>query len=631
MASKTVDAVIFDGDKSVAKAAGRPVRLMPGGVAGIVYSGWVYPLYEGDVINIADDARSKEECNVFVSADVAIPYARRPASAVADGALGIEEWYLETNRFGHYLVFDGSEEAAERLVEAVDTIGLGVRGWGESWRPADNGEFYDWYIRLGYNGTREECVGLVGDLIAEDVVEDYYSDLEDVDGAHSVGRRHQLASLVIAASSRSLDADTVMDNLEPFDADPACGGGYLAWRLREVTARPVSSLDDSAASRLKYICSIVRDDRELIARLISRHGRFLENRPHLAERALATEFDKVDVDTSWRSPDDALRRARASQTFLRHAVMLTFGTDDCSELLQTMLTQLMPPAEARVIDSPRNVAAAIANLTRTITLVDELLGVDDPATLYAKGRAELLALEAGDFDFLAALYVDGSRTADRVAVADLPFEVLPPGELVQSFVDEVRRSGTFHGREADVQRTAVLLEVAKRFPDRKSTVHRGAFSSTGNDNGYVVLRMALPNSTDEDAIAISPWKGEHATYVVRHGCGQQYPWPSVLSRTKREAKELGARSLLFRVDLDHKIDVYEAMVSKIVALLECDRDEFDNGQLYFDYSDGRYRVRDPDDYDRAYSIERNRNGTNDQYGSDGLANVFRRILNWFGS
>lgn len=631
MASKVVDAGVFDGDEFVANAAGRPLWLMPSGVAGIVYKGCVYPLYEGDYIDLADDSVSKNECSGFVSADSEIPYAPEPESAHIDGAFGIEAWYLETNRFGHYLVFDGSEQAAERLVEAVGAIGLGVKGWGESWRPADNGAFYDWYIRLGFIGSRDECMELVGTFLADEGADEYYSDVEDDDRRDAVAKWEQLTALAMAASLESLDADTVRDRLKLFDEDLSGGGGYLALRLREVGTRPGSTHDDSAASQLQIMSSIVRDDRELIGRLVSHYGPFLENRPHLAERALASEFDKVDVDASWRSPDDALRRARASLTFLRHAVVLAFGAKDSVDRLGPMLTELMPPAQARVSEAPRNVAAAIANLTRMISLVGERFGADDVEELCARGRAELIALENGEFDFLAALHMDASRSAGQPAMGDLPFEVLPPGELVQSFVDELRRSGTYRGREVDFQRTAVLLEVAKRFPDRKSTVYRGAFSSTGNDNGYVVLRMAMPGSSDEDAIAISPWKGEHATYVVRHGCGQQYPWPLVLSRTKREAKELGARSLLFRVDLDHKIDVYEAMVSKIVALLECDGDEFDHGQLYFDYAEERYRVQGSDDYDGASFTGHNRSGTADETRNNAPANIFQRIVRWFGS
>jgi hypothetical protein len=83
--------------------------------------------------------------------------------------------------------------------------------------------------------------------------------------------------------------------------------------------------------------------------------------------------------------------------------------------------------------------------------------------------------------------------------------------------------------------------------------------------------------------------------------------------------------------LDRKIDVYEAMVSKIVALLECDGDEFDHGQLYFDYAEERYRVQGADDYDGASFTGHNRSGTADETRNNAPANIFQRIVRWFGS
>jgi hypothetical protein len=154
-------------------------------------------------------------------------------------------------------------------------------------------------------------------------------------------------------------------------------------------------------------------------------------------------------------------------------------------------------------------------------------------------------------------------------------------------------------------------------------MHRGAFNSGGRDNGYVILRLALPGGRGEDAVAISPWKDEHATFVVRHGFGKGRPWPEVLSKTKREAKELGAHRLVFRVDLAYHITVYEAMVSKIVALLKCTPDEYDSGELYFHYGEGRYRMRIPYDYDDDGLLERgDAQNTNSP-------NLIQRILNWF--
>ncbi|MFV8315702.1 hypothetical protein [Mycobacterium sp. 23] len=160
-------------------------------------------------------------------------------------------------------------------------------------------------------------------------------------------------------------------------------------------------------------------------------------------------------------------------------------------------------------------------------------------------------------------------------------------------------------------------------------MHRGAFNSSGRDNGYVVLRLALPGGQGEDAVAISPWKGEHATFVVRHGCGEQRPWPDVLSKTKREAKELGAHRLVFRVGLDYPIEVYDAMVSRIVALLRCTPEEFDKGELYFDYGLGYYRVRIPDDYDDGGQVAGAATRHEADSGNNNSLNLIQRILNWF--
>lgn len=65
---------------------------------------------------------------------------------------------------------------------------------------------------------------------------------------------------------------------------------------------------------------------------------------------------------------------------------------------------------------------------------------------------------------------------------------------------------------------------------------------------------------------------------MRHDCGARLPWHAVLSKTKREAKELGARQLVFQSKASHRIDVYEAMLQKIIAVLKCGRREFEYGE-----------------------------------------------------
>ncbi|BBX24032.1 hypothetical protein MTER_34430 [Mycolicibacter terrae] len=606
----------------------RPVRLMPSGSAGVVYQGAVYPLYTGDIIRLEDDPLDKEACGGFVTGRGRIPYA--PAVepvAEASPVCRIDAWHLESNRFGHYLVFDSSHESAQLLVEIVEQAGLGVKRWDESTRPADNGAFYDWFIRLGFDGTREECLQRLDLLfVAEDAEDSLSNHTENANGADdSIAGGRELADALLAAGIESISREVAVDRLAFFDHDGGYHDGYLAWRFHEMCTRPGQAADYSDVGQLQRMRSIVLDVKELIVRLAGQHGRYLDNRPHLARRALDAELDKVDLDASWRSPDDALRRARASLTFLRHAVILTFGSEDYGERLHPLLHRLLPPPEVPNDDAAPNLAAAVGNLRRMIHSVEELFSRDAAglAILYEDARAELTALEGNDFDFLADLPDESGEAANAFASEDLPFSILPPGELVQSFVDGMRRSGGYLGKAVDPRRTQVLQELANHFAARRCTVHRGAFSSGYNDNGYVVLRLPIPGSAGEDAVAISPLKGEHATFVVRHGCGAKRPWPTVLSQNKSEAKTLGARRLLFKVNLDRRIKIneYDAMLSKIIALLECEAALFDHGELYFEYERRRYEVREP--------LEDGGRVANPFAPSPSRpSNVFQRIVSW---
>jgi hypothetical protein len=82
-----------------------------------------------------------------------------------------------------------------------------------------------------------------------------------------------------------------------------------------------------------------------------------------------------------------------------------------------------------------------------------------------------------------------------------------------------------------------------------------------------VLAIETQNKGGEDAVAISPLKGEHATFVVRHGRAKS-AWRVVLSKTKAEAVELGADRLVFKGRTEEGLDAYAAMLDKIIELLE---------------------------------------------------------------
>lgn len=511
-------------------------------------------------------------------------------------------WYLESNRFGHYLVFDTSDENVHRLVTAVEECGLGVVRWDASTRPSDDGVLYEWFIRLAFDGSRDECLKVVNELLTE-----------DGDGGFRMGDHRALttrsggglnavqeaAEALVAAGNGEVTPDRAMSVVGAF----LCEDGYLAWRFRTLGNRPGTAAEESPEGRLQLMASIVRDDGEMLARLRTAHGDFLLNRPHLARKAIEAEFDKIDPDDGWWSSDAALRRVRASLTFLRHAVVLSFGNDSLSGRLQRMFAELEPPtAEHRHLRSAsHDVVAAVEKLRGVLAAVRELLGegsVVDEAVVLERGRSELTALGEGAYTVLSTVLPEPRSAARGAFVDDLPFVVLPPGEQLWSFVDELRRTGNYLDREVDLERLRVLTRLGELLDAQgdRYEIRRGAFSSTsGRDNGYVVLSIARHGDSKTDAVAISPWKGEHATYLVRNDCYAQLPWHEVLSKTKREARDLGARRLLFQSKPSHRIDVYEAMLQKIVAWLECDHQEFELGETYFDYRRRRYCVRMPED------------------------------------
>ena len=125
-----------------------------------MYAGKVFPLLRGNRIDLSAAAVDKSKCSRFLAPGQVIPYTEVDGGSSDDGA-GIDAWYVETNRFGHYVVFDAGEDVAEALAGRLDDAGLDVIRWDESFRPADDGVQYDWFIRLGFNGERSEVIRLV--------------------------------------------------------------------------------------------------------------------------------------------------------------------------------------------------------------------------------------------------------------------------------------------------------------------------------------------------------------------------------------------------------------------------------------------------------------------------------------
>ncbi|AFM20137.1 hypothetical protein Mycch_5468 (plasmid) [Mycolicibacterium chubuense NBB4] len=188
---------------------------------------------------------------------------------------------------------------------------------------------------------------------------------------------------------------------------------------------------------------------------------------------------------------------------------------------------------------------------------------------FRRAHAELVALHAGRNGFLRQFRDIASTVRPlRRANEALPFAILPRGEQLRTFLDGLRSSGRYRGRQVDVQRVTVLEDIEKYFGADRCQWHEGAASSSGFDNDYVVLTIKSANNVEDHAVAISPLAGEHATYVVRKDCAQA-DWMTVLAQSKSEAREQGACSFHFTGS-----DPFNDMRAKVIDALECPRQEY---------------------------------------------------------
>jgi hypothetical protein len=136
----------------------------------------------------------------------------------------------------------------------------------------------------------------------------------------------------------------------------------------------------------------------------------------------------------------------------------------------------------------------------------------------------------------------------------------------------MRSSRLYSGYRIDEYRLTVLEDLQDHFGADRCVWHKGSESSNGIDNRYLVLAIKSAKGSDENAVAISPLAGRHATYIVRRECAEA-DWKTLFAHPKFEARLRGARKLLFTTSADHT-DQYTAMREKIINLLQCHPREF---------------------------------------------------------
>lgn len=384
-----------------------------------------------------------------------------------------------------------------------------------------------------------------------------------------------MADIVVANSAYVPDRtviDTCLQQLAPSSPDRY---GYLTWRYAATRAGHGEDRLTAEHQDLIALASVIDQEKQLLDALIRQHGSVLTN-PDLADRVLDKEFRKLASGTDRRSAADELQRTRESYDFLRCAVVLTIASPGNGQRLWDMLGQLHPPTSGDLADISPQLERARRRLADFNGTVHRLLATDDPnlTRFLRQSRVHLVSLQLKHYDFLRPFRrsAAGMKAIARQARPDLAFQVLPQGEQLQRFLGEIRASKQYSGYRVDEHRLTVLEDLQKHFGAQRCVWHRGSDSADGIGIRYLVLAIKTADGSDENAVAISPLAGRHATYVVRRECAKA-DWKTLFAHPKFEARLLGARKLLFTASPGHA-DQYSAMRDKIIKLLECHPREF---------------------------------------------------------
>jgi hypothetical protein len=168
--AKTIDVAVAKGTNFLRWAKNRPARLLPTGYVGAVISGRVMPVYQHRFdtisIDVDDDGYDPDDCPFWkISTSFCFTDDNIEVVDVDDGI----DWYLETNTFGHYVVFDGDEETLNDVLSRLAQYGVTIKRHGPSHRPATDGYEYDWFVRLDFDGCQEEAQALVTDALSDTI------------------------------------------------------------------------------------------------------------------------------------------------------------------------------------------------------------------------------------------------------------------------------------------------------------------------------------------------------------------------------------------------------------------------------------------------------------------------------
>lgn len=184
--ARSIDVAVSNGLSFSRLARNRPARILPTGYVGAVVGGIVRPVYRHRLdclsVDLMDAGFEPSVCPYWGENDsfLFVDDTR------ADHNAAIVDYYIETNSYGHYVVFNGDESVLDDVASRL-TRSIGVRRFSTSHRPADNGVQYDWFVRLDFDGSREQ---------AEDLVKFALSHTDDEDGATDLAGHGEISELI---------------------------------------------------------------------------------------------------------------------------------------------------------------------------------------------------------------------------------------------------------------------------------------------------------------------------------------------------------------------------------------------------------------------------------------------------
>ena len=385
-----------------------------------------------------------------------------------------------------------------------------------------------------------------------------------------------VADIVDAKTSSAYDREAIVAFLRGLAPNGSDGYGYLTWRYAATRVARADSKLSTTHEDLIALAVVIDHEKQLLDTLVRAHGSIL-TKPRLAEAGLEKEFRQlINADVRELTAADELRRARASFDFLRRAVILTIAISDNGQRLWSMFGRLKPPTRSRLAGTSPQLERATRRLTDFIATVERLLSTDESnlTQFFRHSRAHLIALQLKKYDFLRPFRdsAAGLGTVSRHKTTNLAFQILPQGEQLRTFLGDIRRSKLYSGYRVDEHRLTVLEDLQKHSGQPDVLGITESILPAASEAATWSSPSSPPTDRGENAVAISPLAGRHATYLVRRECAEA-DWDILFAHPKFEARLRGARKLLFTNRADHT-DPYSAMREKIIKLLECHPREF---------------------------------------------------------